>query len=102
MSGAKNTITPMTTNTQLKLHDVTRLAYATTYRQLVGSLQYLSLTKPDVAFAINKLSRSMHSLSQQHWTNLKRVLIYLKGIIHHGLFLGKTSSLSLTTFSDVD
>ena len=56
MSGAKNTITPMTTNTQLKLHDVTRLAYATTYRQLVGSLQYLSLTKPDVAFAINKLS----------------------------------------------
>ena len=44
----------------------------------------------------------MHSPSQQHWTHLKRILRYLKGTIHHGLFLGKASFLSLTAFSDAD
>ena len=102
MINAKETTTPMASNTQLKLHDGTGPTNATTYRQLIGSLQYLSLTRPDVAFAINKLSQFMHAPSELHWAHLKRVLRYLKGTIQHGLILTKNSSLHLTAFSDAD
>jgi hypothetical protein len=46
----------------------------TVYREVVGSLQYLSLTRPDVSFAMNKLSQFMHSLTDDHWILVKRIL----------------------------
>lgn len=57
------------------------------YRKLVGSLQYLAFTRPDVSFGFNRLAQFMHSPSEIHWQALKRVLRYLKGTIHHGLYL---------------
>ncbi|KAJ9567984.1 hypothetical protein OSB04_003950 [Centaurea solstitialis] len=67
-----------------------------------GSLQYLAFTRPDISFAINKLSQFMHAPRQAHWQSLKRVLRYLKGTIHHGLFLNRHSPLTLSVFSDSD
>lgn len=72
------------------------------FRQLVGALQYLSLTRPDVAFAVNKLSQFMHKPLQLHWQALKRVVRYLKGTIFHGLLLKRNVPLTLTGFSDAD
>ncbi|OMO97681.1 Reverse transcriptase, RNA-dependent DNA polymerase [Corchorus capsularis] len=63
-------------------------------------VEYLSLTRPDVAYAVNKMSQYLHSPTKLHWTTLKRVLRYLKG--HHGLFLRKNSPLNITAFSDAD
>ena len=55
-----------------------------------------------MAFAVNKLSWYMHAPSELHWTHLKRILRYLKGIVNHGLFLTKNSSLNLIAFSDAN
>jgi hypothetical protein len=74
----------------------------TPYRKLVGSLQYLAFTRPDVSFAVNRLSQFMHSPSQLHWQALKRVLRYLKGTIHHGLYLQRGSFLDIKAFLDSD
>lgn len=60
MAAAKEVQTPPATNVQLKLNDGTGYADSTKYHQLIGSLQYLSLTRPDVAFSINKLAQYMH------------------------------------------
>lgn len=50
-------------------------------------VQYLSITRPDIAYAVNKFSQFMHQPSQLHWAAAKRLLRYLKGTLYHGLFL---------------
>ena len=102
MEGAKDVMTPLSTTDPLILHDPSPTVEATPYRRLVGSLQYLAFTRPDISFAINKLSQFMHAPRQSHWQALKRVLRYLKGTIHHGLFLNRHSPLKLSVFSDSD
>ena len=83
-----NTIsTPISSTMSLKLHDGAPPTDPTKYRQVIGSMQYLSLTQPDISFVVNKLSQFMHCPSTTYWFAIKRVLRYLKGTIHLGLFL---------------
>ena len=69
--------------------------------QIVGTFQYCTLTRPDIAFSVNQLCQFMHSPISDHWTAAKRVLRYLKGTIDHGLSFPK-SSLKIHAFSDSD
>ncbi|KAI5328775.1 hypothetical protein L3X38_028172 [Prunus dulcis] len=102
MDGAKAVSTPLSTTDSLMLHDGSPLTDPTPYRRLVGGLQYLSLTRPDISFAVNKLSQFMHSPSETHWQALKRLLRYLKGTISFGLHLCRRPSNRLYAFSDAD
>lgn len=102
MDGAKPVATPLNSSEPLSPVDGSPCVDPTPYRQLVGSLQYLAFTRPDVSFAVNKLSQYMHAPTQLHWQALKRVLRYLKGTIHHGLFLNRASPITLTAFTDSD
>ncbi|CAL2268722.1 unnamed protein product [Prunus armeniaca] len=104
MEGAKDVSTPLSTTTTLVLNDGATPTDATLFRSLISGLQYLSLTRPDIAFAVNKLSQFMYWPSELHWTALKCLLRYLKGTIYHGLHLHRntTLSLSLHAFSDAD
>lgn len=68
------------------------------YRMVVGSLQYLSLTRPDIAFAVNRLSQYMHRPTDLHWQAVKRVLRYLAGTTSHGIFLSATTPLTVHAF----
>ena len=70
------------------------------YHQVVGSLQYLLLTRPDIAFAVNKLSQYMHCPTTEHWSFVKRLLRYLVGTIDDGLQLYNDSTLGLHAFSN--
>lgn len=60
MVGAKDVSTPLSTSTSLKLADGTASFNSTEFCLVIGSLQYLSLTRPDISFAVNKLSQFMH------------------------------------------
>lgn len=102
MSWAKEVATPMSKGALLTLSDKSPLVDPTPFRKLVGSLQYLAFTRPDVSFTVNKLSQYMHAPTEIQWQSLKRVLRYLKGTIHHGLFLHRDSPLTLNAFSDSD
>ncbi|KAL6314322.1 hypothetical protein AAG906_019022 [Vitis piasezkii] len=99
---AKFVATPLVTNGNLTLHSGTTLTNYTKYRTLVGSLQYLYLTRPDLSYTNNKLSQFMHRLTSEHWNAAKRLLRYLCGTLTHGLFLHKANTLSLHAFSDAD
>lgn len=68
----------------------------------MGSLQYLSLTRMDVVFTINRLSQFMHKASTLQWVALRRVLRYLNGTVDKGLLLHRNSRLTLHAFSDAD
>ncbi|KAI0530515.1 hypothetical protein KFK09_000059 [Dendrobium nobile] len=71
------------------------------YRRLTGSLQYLTITRPDIAFTVNTLSQHMQDPQSQHVFLLKRLLRYIKGTVDFGLPISK-SNLQLTSFSDAD
>ncbi|KAK1408451.1 hypothetical protein QVD17_40235 [Tagetes erecta] len=102
MSDSKPVTTPMSTSEPPTKLDGTPLPSPTDYRAFVGALQYLSLTRPDVAFTVNKLSQFMHSPTNIHWSALKRLLRYLHGTMHHGLLIRRHSPLNLHAFTDAD
>ncbi|XP_019152218.1 PREDICTED: uncharacterized protein LOC109149050 [Ipomoea nil] len=74
----------------------------TQYRSLAGALQYLTVTRPDLSFAVNRVCQHMHSPTTEHWAMLKRVLRYVKGTLHFGLFIRPSSSVAVHAFSDSD
>nr|CAD41297.2 OSJNBa0020J04.2 [Oryza sativa Japonica Group] len=56
------------------------------YSQIIGSLMYLaSATRPDISFAVSKLSRFVSNLVDDHWQALERVMRYLKGTMSYGI-----------------
>jgi histone deacetylase 1/2 len=75
---------------------------ATRYKSIVGALQYLTLTRPDLAFAENKVCEYLHSPTTVHWTVVRRILRYVKGTNDVGLKITRSSSLILSGFSDAD
>ncbi|XP_058217520.1 uncharacterized mitochondrial protein AtMg00810-like [Rhododendron vialii] len=71
------------------------------YRTLVGSLQYLTLTRPEISFSVNVACQHMHAPKLSHFIALKRILRYIKGSIHQGLHFVQ-GPLTLTAFADAD
>ncbi|CAL1409091.1 unnamed protein product [Linum trigynum] len=95
--------TPLASSATLSLNDGTSPTDAIRYRQVLGALQYLVYTRPDIAFSVNKLSQYMHSPSAYHWKCLKRLLRYVCGTISYGLAIRRSSDpLRLTAFADSD
>jgi hypothetical protein len=61
------------------------------YSQIVGSLVYLaSATRPDISFAVSKLSRYISNPGDDDWHAVQRVLCYLKGMISYGFTIPGT------------
>ena len=100
MDNCKPTYTPLSIS-NTPSNDSSQLDN-TMFRSLVGSLQYITLTRPDISFAVNQVCQKMHLPQAEDWVNLKRLLRYLKGTIAHGLLIYKKSEFSLNAFSDSD
>ena len=72
------------------------------YRRLIGSLVYLTITHPDISYAIHQVSQYLSAPRSIHYTAVLRILRYLKGTLFHGLFYSAQSPLILLAFSDAD
>lgn len=68
------------------------------FRNLVGGLNYLSHTRPDIAFSVSLISRFMHSPSKQHLGAAKRILRYVAGIISYEIWYSKVSEFQINWF----
>ena len=102
MEGARPIHTPLSTKPTLQLNDGHPPADQKQYKSVIGALQYLPITRPDIVFAVNKLAQFMHQSSQLHWTSTKRVFRYLKGTITHGISLTPSVNPYLSGYSDED
>lgn len=107
MLDSKPVATPMPTSPKLTLSSGYVLDDPREYSQVVGSLQYLALTQPDIAYCVNRLAQFMHRPTDLHWHAVNRVLRYLAGTTSHGIFLSTrptgqatstTSSLQTPTY----
>ncbi|XP_041009507.1 uncharacterized mitochondrial protein AtMg00810-like [Juglans microcarpa x Juglans regia] len=70
--------------------------------ELVGSLNYLTITRPDISFAVQQVSQFMRAPRHLHLAAARCILRYLKGTATRGLFFHKESSLQLMGYSDAD
>ncbi|KAJ9538525.1 hypothetical protein OSB04_031258 [Centaurea solstitialis] len=102
LSDTKVASTPLEYNLHLTPSAGTPLQDPTRYRQLVGSLVYLTVTRPDIAYAVHTVSQFMAAPRSDHYAAVLRILRYLKGTMFHGLYFSSTSSLVLRGFSDAD
>jgi histone deacetylase 1/2 len=75
---------------------------ATEYRRIVGGLQYLTITRPDVSYAVNRVCQYLHAPRDTHWTAVKRILRYVSSSLTHGLHLRPAPTAVLSAFSDAD
>ncbi|XP_019246536.1 PREDICTED: uncharacterized protein LOC109226198 [Nicotiana attenuata] len=94
--------TPISLKLSLHSNDSPSFSDPTLYSSLVGGLQYLTFTRPDIAFAVNQVSQFMHSPLDIHYTAVKQILRYLHGTLNHGLFVAGGSLGSLQCYTDAD
>lgn len=102
MQEAHQVSTPLPTFPKFTLNSGTTLDSAREYRMVIGSLQYLSFTRPDIAYSVNRLSQFMHRPTDEHWKAAKRILRYLSGTLSHGVYIRKHSPSTLHAYSDAD
>jgi histone deacetylase 1/2 len=104
MQSCKPISTPLSVSEKLSIHDGDKLGpeEATRYRSIVGALQYLMLTQPDISFSVNKVCQFLHSPSTIHLAAVKRILRYVKGSLDLSLKIRKSSSMLVSAFADAD
>ena len=72
------------------------------YRQIIGSLMYLTNSKPDICFAVNTLSQYLVQPRRVHLVSAKHVMRYLKGTIEFGLYYDGSHEYRLYGYTDAD
>ncbi|GKU97911.1 hypothetical protein SLEP1_g10985 [Rubroshorea leprosula] len=82
--------------------DGSPLSNPTRYRQLVGSLVYLTTTRLDIAYAVHIVSQFMAAPRSTHYAAVLRIIPYVKGTLFHGLHFFANSSPVLRDYSDAD
>ena len=104
MADCKPVSTPLSTSEKLSLHEGTLLGEnnTTKYRSIVGALQYLTLTRPDISFSVNKVCQFLHAPTTVHWEAVKRILRYVKQCTGLGLRIHRSVSTLISAFSDAD
>ena len=100
--GCKPVSTPIEPNLKLSLEDGKDLLDVSMYRRLIGKLLYLTLTRPDISYVVNRLSQFLSKPKVPHLLAAQHVLRYLKRVSRQGLFYSATSQLQLTAFTDSD
>lgn len=74
----------------------------TYFKSLVGSLRYLTCTRPDILYGVGLISRYMEAPDQSHLNAAKRILRYIKGTLNDGLFYSCVDVFKLVEYSDSD
>lgn len=94
--------TPVEARLHLSKFDNSELVSPTYYQSLVGSLRYLTSTRPDIVFGVGVISRFMETPSQAHLVAAKRILHYIKGTHSHGIFYASGGHCNLVGYVDSD
>ncbi|XP_070029503.1 uncharacterized mitochondrial protein AtMg00810-like [Nicotiana sylvestris] len=111
LAGAKSTSTPIEFNQKLTTIEYDKhvgvngdeeLEDIRNYQKLIGKLIYLTITKPDLSFAVQVLSQFMQHPKQSHWDATLRVVIYVKAASGLGILLGTGPIDTLSAYCDLD
>ena len=90
--------TPMKASVKLCTNEGKDLEDGTMYRQLVGSLIYLTLTRPDIFYTVGVVSRYMQNPKKSHLEVVRQILRYIEGIVDYGLLYKKGEECKLVGY----
>jgi hypothetical protein len=102
MENCKPIMTPMGAATSLDLDEDGEPIDQKEYRSMIGSLLYLTASRPDIQFLVCLCARFQASPRASHLQAVKRILRYLHGTLNFGIWLSASSCISLRSFSDAD
>ncbi|GJY77111.1 retrovirus-related pol polyprotein from transposon TNT 1-94 [Tanacetum coccineum] len=94
--------TPMVEKSKLDEDTQGKAVDPTHYRGMVGTLMYLTSSRPDLVYAICMCARYQARPTKKHLHAVKRIFRYLRGTVNRGLWYPKDSFIALTAFVDVD
>jgi hypothetical protein len=102
MTGSSSVKTPMTPNIPLHADLSGNSVDQTSYRAIIGSLLYLTASRPDIMYSTCICARYQANPKESHLLAAKRILRYLKGTPSLGLWYPKDSGFELTAYTDSD
>ncbi|KAL0537452.1 hypothetical protein IC582_026430 [Cucumis melo] len=102
MKNCNSATIPVEPNLKLTKDREGKKISSTLYKQMVGSLMYLTATRPDIMYAVSSISRFMKSPTKFHLLAAKRILRYIKGTSDLGMLYQRRRKLNLVGFSDSD
>ena len=102
MEDAKLVCTPMVTGCSLSTNDESAAIHQPTYRSMIGSLLYLTGTRPDIMHAVGIVGRFQANPKETHLQAVKRIFKYLQGTQNYGLWYPRDTDLTLHAYTDAD
>ncbi|XP_035841361.1 uncharacterized mitochondrial protein AtMg00810-like [Helianthus annuus] len=93
--------TPLTPNASF-IKDDTPYKDPTLYRSLVGALQYLTITRLDISYAVNQVSQFLQSPAEEHFQHVKNIFRYVIGTIAFKLTFSRPHKTTVLGYSDAD
>jgi len=93
---------PLTPNLKLCTHTGALLEDPNKFRRLVGKLIHLSITRPDINFAVHFLSQFMSHPTDAHLKEVTHLLRYLRATLDHGILFAKNLGFQLIAFYESD
>ncbi|KAK4374914.1 hypothetical protein RND71_005591 [Anisodus tanguticus] len=94
--------TPVDSKSKLSANESAPVSDPTLYRSLAGALQYLTFTRPDIAYVVQQVCLFMHDPRESHFATLKRIIRYVKGTLDFGLHLYPSAPNKLLSYTDAD
>ena len=102
LQGTTSIDTPMELNVKLRKEEGDLLVYPSSYPKLVGSLVYLTITRPDISFSVQQVSQFLQTPHHLHLVVVRRIIRYVQGTSARGLFFPTINSPRLIAYNDVD
>eukprot|EP00253_Pinus_taeda_P007023 PITA_07023 len=95
-------VTPTVMGLKLSKEDSSKDFDPSLYKSIVGSLMYLTATRPDIMFDVSLISRFMERPKEAHWQAAKRILRYVKGTKSFGILYNVSEHSDLVGYTDSD
>jgi hypothetical protein len=94
--------TPMVVGCKLSKDDISPDVDQKTYRSMIGSLMYITTSRPNIMQAVGMVGHFQFAPKQSHLVAVKRIFKYLKGTMTYGLWYPRNKNFQLTAYSDAD
>ena len=102
MEDLSSVSTHMVDSCKLRKDDVSPDVDQRTYQSMIGSLLYITTSRPDIMQAVGMVGRFQSAPKQSHLVSVKRIFKYLKGTMNYGLWYHRNQNLYLTAYLDAD
>jgi hypothetical protein len=102
LEGKSHTRTPMSTSTKMSADLNGKSVNPTLYQSMIGSLLYLTASRPDLCFSVGVCARFQSNPMESHHTAVKRIIRYVNNTLNHGIFYSRNTNLDIAGYSDAN